>query len=73
MSDQASPTLLQLAAQKLWMEEALLVSNLEGVPVGLLPTMFEDALTDKHTNIMRALVPVCPCLPAGALIRTWRL
>ena len=71
MGDQAPPTLLQLALQKLWMEEALLISNLENIPVGLFPTMFKDAIRDKRTNILRALVPVWPfpCLPAGALIK----
>ncbi|XP_041498979.1 oogenesin-3-like [Microtus oregoni] len=71
MGEQAPPTLLQLALQKLWMEETLLISNLEDIPVGLFPTMFEDAITDKRTNILRALVPVWPfpCLPAGALIK----
>ncbi|CAO2586015.1 Oog2 [Lemmus lemmus] len=71
MSNQVPPTLMQLARQKLLREEALFISILEDLPIGLFPTIFEGAFTDRCTNILSAMVPTWPfpCLPAGALIK----
>ncbi|XP_036032677.1 oogenesin-3-like, partial [Onychomys torridus] len=71
MGDQAPPTLMQLARQRLLREEALTLSILEDLPVGLLPQMFEEALTDGRTNILRAMVSAWPFpdLCVGALIK----
>ncbi|XP_059099781.1 oogenesin-1-like [Peromyscus eremicus] len=71
MGDQAPPTLMQLARQRLLREENLIISTLEELPMGLLPAMFEEAFTDRRINILRAMVSAWPfpCLPAGTLIK----
>lgn len=70
MGSRAPPTLLQLALERLLREEALVISALEDLPVGMFPEMFKKAFNDRLSNILRAMVPAWPfpCLPAGGLI-----
>ncbi|KAL1777057.1 PRAME family member 8-like, partial [Sigmodon hispidus] len=60
-----------MARQRLLREEALMISTLEYLPTGLFPEIFEEALTDRRTTILTAMVASWPfpCLPAGALIK----
>ncbi|XP_028637110.1 oogenesin-1-like [Grammomys surdaster] len=69
------PTLQKLASQTILREEALAISTLKGLPVGLFPVMFEEALTHGHTKILKAMIPVWPfpCLSLGMLINNCTL
>lgn len=52
------------------MEEALVISALEELPCHLFPEMFKGAFTDRHTNVLTAMVSIwpLPCLPVGTLM-----
>ncbi|XP_052571210.1 oogenesin-3-like [Peromyscus californicus insignis] len=71
MGDQAPPTLMQLARQRLLREEDLTISILEDLPVELLQEMFQEAFNDRRTNILRAMVSAWPFpdLSVRALIK----
>ncbi|XP_051061819.1 LOW QUALITY PROTEIN: oogenesin-3-like [Phodopus roborovskii] len=60
---------MQLALERLLREEALIISALEDLPVGMFPEMFEEAFNLRFTNILGAMVPAWPfpCLPAGGM------
>ncbi|KAL1765463.1 preferentially expressed antigen in melanoma like 6, partial [Sigmodon hispidus] len=75
MSNQNPLTLMQLARQRLLREEALIISTLEELPMELLPGIFEEALTDRRTNILKAMVPAWPfpCLRVGSLTKNLSL
>ncbi|XP_021483802.1 oogenesin-1-like [Meriones unguiculatus] len=70
MAGRAPPTQLQLAIQALLHEEDLAISSLAQLPMELFPVMFEDALTQRRTKVLKAMVPAWPFpyLPVGALL-----
>ncbi|KAM7320595.1 hypothetical protein ACRRTK_021038 [Alexandromys fortis] len=72
MSDQAPPTLEQLALETLLKKEALAISGFADWPWFLFPAEFERAFRNNQTNILRAMVPAWPftCLPVGVLMKT---
>ncbi|XP_073937409.1 PRAME family member 12-like isoform X2 [Castor canadensis] len=72
MSMKVPPTLLQLAGQSLLRNEALALSALEKLPMELFPPLFMEALTRRHTEVVKAMVQAWPfsCLPLGALMKT---
>ncbi|XP_042551595.1 PRAME family member 18-like [Dipodomys spectabilis] len=69
MGDQAPPTLVQLAAQKLLENQALAISALEDLPCHVFPLLFFEAFKKKHSKLLKAMVQAWPfpCLPRGAL------
>ncbi|XP_060234832.1 LOW QUALITY PROTEIN: PRAME family member 8-like [Meriones unguiculatus] len=72
MSAQTPPTLLKLARQALLRDETLDMSALDKLPMELLPALFKEALTGRHTTTVKAMVAAWPfpCLPVGALMKT---
>ncbi|XP_060234826.1 PRAME family member 12-like [Meriones unguiculatus] len=72
MSAQKPPTLLKLARQALLRDETLDMSALDKLPMELLPALFKEALTGRHTTTVKAMVAAWPfpCLPVGALMKT---
>ncbi|XP_032757991.1 oogenesin-2-like [Rattus rattus] len=70
MSFDSPPTLFHLARHTLLMEEALVISALEELPCHLFPELFKGAFTDRHTNVLTAMVSTwpLPCLPVGTLM-----
>ncbi|KAL1763747.1 PRAME family member 8-like, partial [Sigmodon hispidus] len=58
-----------MARKRLLREEALIISSLEKLPMELFPGIFEEALNDGRTNILKAMVPAWPfpCLRVGWL------
>ncbi|XP_055460317.1 PRAME family member 20-like, partial [Psammomys obesus] len=72
MSAQTPPTLLKLARQALLRDETLDMSALDKLPMVLLPALFKEALTGRHTTTVKAMVATWPfpCLPVGALMKT---
>ncbi|KAL1765459.1 PRAME family member 8-like, partial [Sigmodon hispidus] len=72
MACQTPPTLVQLSIKSLLRDEALMISVLKFLPTKLLPEILKEALADKCTNILRAVVHAWPfpCLPAGTLMKT---
>ncbi|XP_060234833.1 PRAME family member 12-like [Meriones unguiculatus] len=72
MCAQTPPTLLKLARQALLRDETLDMSALDKLPMELLPALFKEALTGRHTMTVKAMVAAWPfpCLPVGALMKT---
>ncbi|XP_060234829.1 PRAME family member 8-like [Meriones unguiculatus] len=72
MSAHTTPTLLKLAMQALLRDETLDMSALDKLPMELLPALFKEALTGRHTTTVKAIVAAWPfpCLPVGALMKT---
>ncbi|XP_042551587.1 PRAME family member 12-like [Dipodomys spectabilis] len=70
MYHQAPPTLVQLAARSLLMNQALAISALEDLPVELFPPLFREAFARRCTEALKALIQAWPfpCLPLGALM-----
>ncbi|XP_020043199.2 PRAME family member 12-like [Castor canadensis] len=75
MSMKAPPTLLQLAGQSLLRNEALAISALQTLPMELFPPLFMEALTRRHTEVVKAMVQAWPfsCLPLGPLMKAGEL
>ncbi|XP_051022227.1 PRAME family member 12-like [Acomys russatus] len=72
MSVDTPATLLKLARQALLRDEALAIWGLEQLPRELLPALFKEAFTGRHTLLVKATVASWPfpCLPVGALMKT---
>nr|XP_021482402.1 PRAME family member 12-like [Meriones unguiculatus] len=72
MTAQIPPTLLKLARQALLRNETLDMSALDKLPMELLPTLFMEAFTGRHTMTVKAMVAAWPfpCLLMGALMKT---
>lgn len=72
MSSRATPTLLQLAMQRLLRDEDLAISALQDLPRALFPLLFKEAFNHRQTNVLRAMVAVWPFpfLPLGTLMKT---
>ncbi|XP_038190352.1 PRAME family member 12-like [Arvicola amphibius] len=70
MSDLAQATRLQQIVQWLLQDEAFAIYALDDLPTELFPPLFKEALTGRHTNILRAMVAAWPfhCLPMGTLM-----
>ncbi|OBS73865.1 hypothetical protein A6R68_15602, partial [Neotoma lepida] len=47
--------LLQLAVQSLLREEALAISALQHLPMGLFPPLFNAAFIGRHAKILKAM------------------
>ncbi|XP_012887529.1 PREDICTED: uncharacterized protein LOC105997593 [Dipodomys ordii] len=76
MGDQAPPTLVQLAAQKLLENQALAISALEDLPCHVFPLLFFEAFKKKHSKLLKAMVQAWPfpCLPPGGRwVKIWSL
>ena len=71
MGGQDPLTLAKAATRILLRDEASVISSLEGLPIGLFPEIFEEAFTERRTNVLRAMAHAWPfpCLPAGALLK----
>ncbi|XP_021056359.1 oogenesin-3-like isoform X1 [Mus pahari] len=51
---------MKLARQRLLRQEALAISALKDLPNMLFPVFFEEAFTDGHTKILKAMIPEWP-------------
>ncbi|XP_055463993.1 PRAME family member 5-like, partial [Psammomys obesus] len=71
MSALTPPTLLKLARQALLRDDNLDMSDLDKLPMELLPALFKEALTGRHATTVKAMVAAWPfsCLPVGALMK----
>ena len=60
MNVYSPPTLQKLSIQSLLKDETLAISVLKYLPHVLFPLMFEEAFTDGHTKILKAIIPLWP-------------
>ncbi|XP_040596784.1 PRAME family member 6-like [Mesocricetus auratus] len=68
-----NPTTLQeLAVQSLLWNEASTISTLEYLPINLFPSVFKEAFTGRHMELLKAMVAAWPFsyLPVGTLMKT---
>ncbi|XP_048191082.1 PRAME family member 20-like [Perognathus longimembris pacificus] len=72
MSKRTPPSLQHLAMQSLLSQPALAISALEELPVLLFPSIFMEAYTGGHREVLKAMVQAWPfpCLPLGDLAQS---
>ncbi|XP_048193632.1 PRAME family member 12-like [Perognathus longimembris pacificus] len=69
MSAGTPPSLQQLAGKSLLSHHALTTSALDNLPLLLIPSLFVEAYTGGHREVLKAMVQAWPfpCLPLGDL------
>jgi hypothetical protein len=72
MSTEAPPTLQELSVQILIRNQALVVSFVDSLPLGLFLQLFKEAFACRSTEILKAMVQAWPfpCLPLGTMMKT---
>ncbi|KAL1787030.1 PRAME family member 12-like [Sigmodon hispidus] len=72
MSIWNTPTLFQLAIQNLLRDQVLTFYDLEYLSITFFPSLFKEAYTGRHMEILKVMVAAWPfpCLPVGSLMKT---
>ncbi|XP_048191029.1 PRAME family member 8-like [Perognathus longimembris pacificus] len=72
MTEETAPSLQRLATHSLLSHPALAISALDDLPVLLFPSLFMEAYTGGHREVLKAMVQAWPfpCLPLGALAQS---
>uniref|UniRef100_A0A8C9QE19 Uncharacterized protein n=1 Tax=Spermophilus dauricus TaxID=99837 RepID=A0A8C9QE19_SPEDA len=75
MSIQSPPMLLELAGHSLLSDKSRAVLDLEDLPIEFFPSLFVEAFSRGHTEVLKKMVQAWPftCLPLGALMRKTQL
>ncbi|KAL1776283.1 PRAME family member 8-like, partial [Sigmodon hispidus] len=64
--------LVPLAMQSLLRNKVLTISDLAYLPITFFPSLFKEAYTGRHMEILKLMVAAWPfpCLPVGSLMKT---